>query len=124
MRSTKTSSKPTVTAGPHDSLESIADLMKMHKTDTVVIVEEQCVIGTLSDRDICVALRDGAANLLDSARRLIAPVEAMREEEDEILKATRTLMEWNARFLRVWMPETLYRDACDEADGADEIAAN
>jgi CBS domain-containing protein len=48
--------KDLVTAGPDDSLTSVARLMEQHNVGTVVIVQNQKPIGIVTDRDLALAL--------------------------------------------------------------------
>jgi hypothetical protein len=48
--------KDLVTAGPDDSLTSVARLMEQHNVGTVVIVQNQKPIGIVTDRDLALVL--------------------------------------------------------------------
>ena len=48
--------KNVITAGPEETLASVAQSMKEHNVGTVVIVEEQRPIGLVTDRDLALAL--------------------------------------------------------------------
>jgi CBS domain-containing protein len=48
--------KDLVTAGPDDSLTSVAQLMEQHNVGTVVIVQNQKPIGIVTDRDLALAI--------------------------------------------------------------------
>jgi CBS domain-containing protein len=49
-------SKNVVTAGPGETLESVAKQMQEHNVGTVVIVEDRRPVGIVTDRDLALAL--------------------------------------------------------------------
>jgi CBS domain-containing protein len=56
MKFSEIFSKKMVTAGPGETLASIAQRMQEHNVGTVVIVENQRPVGIVTDRDLALAL--------------------------------------------------------------------
>ena len=93
--------KSVVTAGPNDSLMSIACLMERRNVGAVVIVDGKRPLGIVSDRDIAlhVAAR-GVSIQTPVSRVMVAPVKTVGRD-DGVLDTTQTMREAGVRRLPV-----------------------
>jgi len=93
--------KDLVTAGPDDSLTSVARLMEQHNVGTVVIVQNQKPIGIVTDRDLALAL--GARELppLTPAEQVMADPVTTIDQQKEVAEASWYMLGYGVRRLPI-----------------------
>lgn len=90
-----------VTAGPEDSLASVARKMKEHNIGSVVITEWERPVGILTDRDIALALGADGRSRQSPAREVMTPHVVAVPEDTGIFTATKYIRECGVRRLPV-----------------------
>lgn len=93
--------KEMFTAGPQQSLASVARLMRDHNVGTVVVVEDEKPIGIVTDRDLALAI--GASELPPQTpvcEVMTTPITTIRENKD-VFEATWYMQGYEVRRLPI-----------------------
>jgi CBS domain-containing protein len=99
--------RPVVTAGPGDSLGTVAGLMQEHNVGAVVVVENRRPVGILTDRDLALELgARGTSGGTAAARVMSTPVTTVGVGEG-VFDITQTI-----RDARVWRLPVVDDDGC------------
>ena len=94
-------SRKVITAGPKDSLAHAAKLMERNNIGAIVITEGNRPVGIITDRDLALGVLVRSFGADDHIQTVMAyPVSTIRDDED-ILDATRQMMELGVRRLPV-----------------------
>jgi CBS domain-containing protein len=102
MRVRELMSRPAVSCGPDDSLESAAGLMWDHDCGSLPVMEDARVVGVITDRDICMAAYNERRLLSDiPVSRAMATTVAYCSPGDSIESAEAMFAEHQVRRLPV-----------------------
>jgi len=92
---------PVVTAGPQDTIASVARLMQQHNVGTVVVAREHKPVGIITDRDLALALgAEGMSRQTEVEKILNGPVRTICRDAD-IFSATCYMKEYEVRRLPI-----------------------
>jgi CBS domain-containing protein len=95
------SKRKVITAGPKDSLAHAAKLMEQNNIGAIVITDRSRPVGIVTDRDLALGVLVRSFGADDHIQTVMAyPVSTIRDDED-ILDATRQMMELGVRRLPV-----------------------
>lgn len=82
--------KPVVTALPQTTLRAVAGLIREHGVGSVVLTQQDCPVGIVTDRDIALAVGEPDFSADDPVRRVMtAPVHTVGESTDAFEAAGR-----------------------------------
>jgi len=90
-----------VTAGPDDTLATVALRMKEHHVGTVVIVNDKRPVGIITDRDLALALGADGVSLQTPVQKVMTRRVLAIPEDANIFAATQFIRESGVRRLPI-----------------------
>lgn len=101
MKLSEIFTKKAITAGPQDTLASIAKTLKEHHVGAVVIVNEGRPVGIVTDRDLALALGVEGFTLQTPAQEIMTRHVLAIPDDSSILAATQFIRECRVRRLPI-----------------------